>query len=318
VVLVRPEGAEIRPRRLFTHTCSMMDPLYYGKGPAHAVADSTGQRQFTEHGIPLHDPLFVVGQARERQDIVAAELAQDKGAPLYLLTVENEDQVLRRMGFSLHFLTILGLVLAGGAGAAIASLSQKTFRAFSQADAWKAAGVGAGIYAGLWFVVWAVTVYNALVDVRNRMKQGWAALEVQLKRRHDLIPQLVSVVEAARHHEAGVQEQLAALRGQMQATPPGKSGPDYHGVAAQVNILAERYPDLKAGEAFSQLQRQLIETEQRIALARAYFNDAATAYNTRLEMFPDVMFGKLAGFHRQPLLDAEDFERARVDVKFAS
>ena len=91
VVLVRPEGAEIRPAKLFSETCTPVHPLYYGKGPGGAVMDSTFVRRFVETGIPLHHPLFVVGQAREREDVVAPELAHEKSTPLYLLTVESPD-----------------------------------------------------------------------------------------------------------------------------------------------------------------------------------------------------------------------------------
>ena len=81
--------------------------------------------------------------------------------------------------------------------------------------------------------------------------------------------------------------------------------------------LAESYPVLKTDTAFLNLQKQLIETEQRIALARAYFNDIATSYNTKLEVFPDSLIGGLTGFKTASLLTAEDFERARVEVKLA-
>ncbi len=309
VVLVRPDGAEVRPRRLFSDSCTPGDPLYYGKGPAGAIPNSTLMREFSESGIPLHDPIFVVGQARERTDIVAPELAHAREAPLYLLTVETEEQVMNRMGFSMHFVNILGLALAGGAGVAIAHLVGKM-----RGEWWPWAALGAGIYLAAWAVTWLVLVFNALIDVRNRMRQGWASLEVQLNRRHDLIPQLVQIVEAGRNHESDVQSALAELRGQASATS-FQGG--MHGVAGQVQILVERYPELKAQASFAQLQKALIETEQRIALARSYFNDVTTAYNTRLEIVPDGWIARLGGFSRQPLIDAEDFERAKVDVTFA-
>ncbi|MBP7950429.1 MAG: LemA family protein, partial [Verrucomicrobiales bacterium] len=292
VVLVRPEGAEIRPLTLFSQTCGPDDPLYHAKGPPGMVAHSAGVRSFTETGIPLHHALFVVGQARERPDVVAAELAHENEAPLFLVTVESEEGVLSRMGWSTHLLNVLGLLFAGLGGWLL-----------GKGDlAWVLAA--SGIYLGAWFVTWFFLVFNALVDVRNRMRQGWSAVEVQLKRRHDLIPQLAVVVDGLRSHEREAQEGLAALRAEMAPGADAPSGRVFHGVARKVRLVSEKCPQLMADGAFRQLQAQLVETEQRIALARTYFNDIATAYNTRLEIVPDGWIARLFGFARQPLLHA--------------
>ena len=314
VVLVRPSGAEIRPKNLFSEVCTPAHPLYYGKGPGGAVMDSTFVRRFTENGIPLHHPLFVVGQAREREDLVAPELAHEKSTPLYLLTVESEEQVLSRMGCSLHGLNVLGLALAGGAAVLVATVlaHQRVPNPW-----WPMALLGVGIYLGMWFVTWFILIYNMLVDVRNRMRQGWSSLEVQLKRRHDLIPSLVAAVEGLRSHEADVQGGLAALRAEMAAGAGLTTEARHHGLANTLVTLGERYPDLVANQGFAQLQAQLVDTEQRIALARAYFNDIATAYNTRLEIVPDGWIARMFGHAHQQLLDVEDFERAQVKVDLA-
>lgn len=303
VVLVRPEGAELRPSSLFRHNCTPADPLYYGKGPSGSVPDSDHRRTFTETGIELHGRVFLVGHARERQDVVAPEIAAEKDAPLYLVTVQTEEQVLRGYGTSLRVWGVLGLLAAGGAGAL--------------AREWPGAFAGAGLFAGAWALTWLWMVYNSLVDARNRLRQGWSLIEVQLKRRADLIPQLVACVEALRSHETEVQTAVAAMRTQLSATPPGVSGPDFHGVARVLMGVAEKYPELKTNDAFLALQRQLVETEQRVALARAYYNDITTAYNTRIQVFPDVVLAGLTGFKAQRLLEAEDFERAPVEVRLA-
>jgi hypothetical protein len=315
VVLVRPEGADIRPKTLFSETCTPAHPLYYGKGPGGAVMDSTFVRRFVETGLPLHHPLFVVGQAREREDLVAPELAHEKATPLYLLTVESEEQVLRRMGCSLHGLNVLGLALAGGAAVLIATVMSPGQRPPN--PWWPQALIGAGVYLGLWFATWFILVFNMLVDVRNRMRQGWSSLEVQLKRRFDLIPSLVAAVEGLRSHEADVQTGLAALRAETAAGAGLSSASRHHGLANTIVTLGERYPQLVAHQGFAQLQAQLVDTEQRIALARAYFNDIATAYNTRLEIVPDGWIARLFGHGSQPLLGVEDFERAQVKVDLA-
>ncbi len=111
---------------------------------------------------------------------------------------------------------------------------------------------------------------------------------------------------------------MAELRAQAEATPPGVAGPDFKGIAPMLRMVIERYPDLKASESFLRLQQALVDTEQRIALARDYFNSIATFYNTRLEIIPDRFAAALARLHPQALMSAADFERAPVQVKLAS
>jgi len=103
---------------------------------------------------------------------------------------------------------------------------------------------------------------------------------------------------------------LAALRSELLATPLGVSGPDCEAVTKSVVSIAERYPELRANAEFASLQKNLIDTEQRIALARGYFNDIATHYNTRLEIVPDRFVAALAIMKPQPLMLANNFERA--------
>ncbi len=178
---------------------------------------------------------------------------------------------------------------------------------------WTAVGAGAA-YLSVWGTTWVWMLFNSLVDVRNRVRQGWSLMEVQLKRRHDLIPPLVAAVDGLRLHEGAVTEALADLRAQQEATAPGLAGPDPRGTAAKLAVLAEAYPILKTSDAFLRLQKSLTETEQRIALSRDYFNDIATAYNTRLEVFPESFLARVFGFTQQPLLAAAEFERAPVRV----
>jgi hypothetical protein len=109
---------------------------------------------------------------------------------------------------------------------------------------------------------------------------------------------------------------LAALRSQLGATPPGVAGPDHGAVSRTVIGIAERYPELKADESFLALQKTLSDTEQRIALARSYFNQIATHYNTRLEIVPERYVAQLGAMKPQLLMAANDFERAPVKVDF--
>ena len=313
VIRIQPKGAKLEAQTVMSQTCGRGDPLYYGKGPATALANSDHRRRFSEQAIGLHAPLYVVGHARERDDAVAAEIAADKQVPLFLISTRSEQQVSRgfRLGFWLF--GMLGLVLAiGGLVARDMAIDHPLAE-----DVAMLIGTGVGFLLA-WLLGWVWMVYNSLVELRQRVRQGWANVDVQLKRRHDLIPTLVTTLSGLRDYERTLQAELAALRTQMQATAPGKAGPDPAACLPLVRAVAERYPELKASESFLNLQRQLADTEQRIALARAYFNDIATFYNTRLQVIPDRFVGTLGRLQLQALMAAAEFERAPVQVALAA
>jgi hypothetical protein len=115
VIRIQPAGAKLEPQTLLRETCGRSDPLYYGKGPDSAVPDSDHRRRFVEQAIPLHAPLFVVGQARERDDVVAPEIVADDRAPLFLISTRSEQQVSHEFRAGFWLLGLLGLVLAPGA-----------------------------------------------------------------------------------------------------------------------------------------------------------------------------------------------------------
>jgi hypothetical protein len=312
VIRVQPAGAKLEPQTVMRHTCGRGDPLYYGKGPAMAVRDSDHRRRFVEYAISLHAPLFVVGQARERQDVVAAEIAADRRVRLFLISTRTERQVSRGFRLGFRLLGVLGLALAIGGfvvGDAAANRDAAT-----DVPLFAVAGFG---FLLAWLVGWVWMVYNSLIELRQRVRQGWANVDVQLKRRSDLIPNLVTILTGLRDYERTVQTELATLRAQLQATPPGESGPDPAGCLPLVRAVGEAYPELKANESFLNLQRQLADTEQRVALARSYFNDIATFYNTRLQVVPDRFVAAMGGLQPQALMAAADFERAPVQVTFA-
>jgi hypothetical protein len=312
-LLVQPEGARIEALGVFSQTCSTFDPLYYGKGPAGGIMDSDHVRRFTEKAIPLQAPLFIVGQARERQDIVAPEIAADPKASEYLISVRSQEQVSSGLGWQIWLFFFLGAITAPGGHVLGTYLVYGDFALLS---------IGIFVvefllYLLIWFIGWVITVYNSLVELRQRVEQGWGQVDIQLKRRHDLIPNLVNTVKGYRDHEAGTQEALAAMRSQLSATPPGQAGDDFRSVQGQVQILKEAYPDLKADTNFIALEQNLSDTEQRIALARSYFNSIATFYNTRLQVVPDRFIAALGGMKPRALMEANDFERAPVKVDFA-
>jgi hypothetical protein len=304
VIRILPEGANIHGRTTFDKTVGRGDELYYGKGPERSVPNSNHRRRFKETAIPLHATLYITGQARERQDVVAAEIAADKKCPLFIISMRSEKQISGSYMAWFWFWLVLGAALAlGGVGLQAA---------FGLPLAWQSFAVMGGIYLAVFGLGWVWTAYNRLITLGNRVRQGWSQIDVQLKRRHDLIPNLVQAVEGYAHHEADVQALLAGLRQQFSA-----SGVDSQALAARLIAVRENYPELKASASFLKLQQELSATEQRIALARGYYNEITTFYNTRLEIYPDRLVGMLAGLKPRPLFLAADFERAPVEVHLA-
>ena len=311
-VLVRPEGAELEALAVFDQTCTSWDALYYGKGPAGGIMNSTGRRHFHEHALPLHTPIYVMGQAREREDVVAPEIAADKSAPLFLISTRSEEQISSGFAWAFWGWLIFGFVLAVGGFVWRDGVQGRDLQQQWLVYLLPAFGFGFTVALG-----WVWMVFNSFIDLRQRVRQGWAQVDVQLKRRFDLIPNLVATVTGLRDHEAKLQEHIALLRAQQTATPPGVAGPDYAACTKVLIAVREAYPQLTAQPAFLDLQKSLVDTEQRIALARGYFNEIATFYNTRLEQIPDRFIAALGGLQPQPLMLADGFERAPVAVSFA-
>jgi hypothetical protein len=312
VIRVDPAKAKIGAEGVFDQQVTPYDNLYYDKGPASWVSDSDEVRRFNEHAIPLHDQLYIIGHARERSDIVAAEIAHDDNTPIYLISTRSEKQISSSHKLQFWVLGVIGLILAvagriaGDAAISIDPCSRISFYITV------AAAVGGG-----WALGWIWMVYNSMVELKSRVQQGWSNVDVQLKRRCALIPQLVKVVTGLADHERTVHEHVAMLRTQAAATEPGSPGPDPQGCAKSLIAIREAYPQLKTDKAFLRLQEQLVETEQRIALARTYFNEIAAHYNIRLQVIPDRFVASAAGMKIQPYITAEDFERAVVQVNLA-
>ena len=253
--------------------------------------------------------LYVVGQAREREDVAAPEIAQDRQAPMFLVSTRSGEQVSSGMKWGQYGWAFFGLLLVA-AGVIWRDLAHEA----PPATAWPVWAAAAAGYLLLGGLVWVWMVYNSLVDLRQRVREAWSLVDIQLKRRHDLIPNLVETVKGYSEHEQRLQTELAALRAELSATPPGVPGPDFSAVANAVAAIAERYPNLKANATFAGLQKNLVDTEQRVALARGYFNDIATHYNTRLEVVPERLVARLARMTPQTLMAANDFQRAPVQV----
>ena len=313
IIRIVPQGAEIQDLQIFSKTCKHADPLYFSKGPLQEIANSDHERRFVETAILLHSNLYVMGQARERADMVAAEIAKDKKAPIFLISTRTEKQISSSLSGGFWGWMIAGLLAAVG-GVWIGNLVLNP----GMPQAWPPFVIAAGGYLLIIALGWFWTVFNSLVNLQQRVKQGWSQVDIQLKRRNDLIPNLVQVVEGYAAHEQGLQELVTKLRGQLSATPPGVEGPDYAGFMPTFRVVVENYPDLKASELFLKLQNELTDTEQRIALARDYYNQIVTFYNTRLEVVPDTFLAKMMGLKAATLMEAADFERAPMVVHLVS
>lgn len=311
-IRVLPQGADMDGAVVCNRTCSPADDLYYGKGPHADIADSAHRRRFVEKIIRLHGPVYVIGKARERNDVVAAEIAADDAAPVFLVSGRSEKEVQSSYFWRGVWWTLGGLVLLVAGLVAGDALQERDLVARRPLYFYFAAA-----YLGAWLFAWVWNVFNDLIGLRNRVREGWLLIDIQLKRRHDLIPNLVRIVAALRDHDSAVHEQLAALRAQAAATMPAQPGPDPMALKPALLAVQEKYPVLKAMPAFLTLQESLVDTEERIALARDYFNAIATHFNTRIEQVPERFVSALTAMRPFPLLSAQDFERAALKVDFA-
>ena len=165
---------------------------------------------------------------------------------------------------------------------------------------------------------WIFSVYNGLVAMRQRVDQSFADIDVQLKQRHDLIPNLVETVKGYASHERGTLEDVvkarnAALTAQGPAQVAAAEGQLTQALRGLL-ALSEAYPDLKANQNFQQLQTELSDLENKIAAARRFFNNAAAEYNSTRESFPAVLFAQSLGFSPQEFFNLEEGERKAVQA----
>ncbi|MFC0356383.1 LemA family protein [Pseudofulvimonas gallinarii] len=177
--------------------------------------------------------------------------------------------------------------------------------------------IGAGIAIAV--VVWVIWMFNRLVRLRNQVRTAWADIDVQLTRRHDLVPQLVAAVKGYADFEAATLESVTALRNQAMALHrPGPLGDVEASLAlalGKVFALQEAYPDLKASGNFQQLQRDLVDVEEHLQYARRYYNGAVRDYNDAGQRFPDLFIARAFGFGQAEFFQAEGAARAAVAVE---
>jgi LemA protein len=170
-------------------------------------------------------------------------------------------------------------------------------------------------------VLFLVLAYNGLIRSRNQVENAWSQIDVQLKRRLDLVPNLVETVKGYAAHEKETLDAVITARNAAMAapsTPAAQAGPDtmLTGALRQLFALSEAYPDLKANQNFLALQEELTATEGRVAYARQFYNDSVLTYNTKIEQIPTVFIAKPLKFERREYFEADEAARTAPTVEF--
>ncbi|BDZ70223.1 LemA family protein [Methanobacterium petrolearium] len=169
-------------------------------------------------------------------------------------------------------------------------------------------------------VLFIVSLYNSLIQLRNRVKNAWSQIDVQLNRRADLIPNLVETVKGYAKHEKTVFEKVTEARSGLMNAKTVQENAEANNILTDtlksLFAVAENYPDLKANENFLELQSQLAETEDKIAYSRQFYNDTVLMYNNKCQMFPSNMIASTFNFQEAEFFEIEDVKREVPEVKF--
>ncbi len=169
-------------------------------------------------------------------------------------------------------------------------------------------------------VLIVIGLFNSLVRLKNQVKNSWAQIDVQLKRRNDLIPNLVETVKGYAKHEKSVFENVtkarAAMLGAGTMAEKAKASNMLSQTLKSLFAVAENYPTLKANENFKQLQEELAGTENKISYARQFYNDIVMQFNTKIQVFPNNLFSRMLGFNEEKSFEATAEEKKAVKVSF--
>jgi len=176
------------------------------------------------------------------------------------------------------------------------------------------------VVLGAIFLFFVVGIYNKLVRYRVETENAWSQIDVQLKRRHDLIPNLVETVKGYMEHERGtltqVMEARAKAMGAGDLSSRMKAEGEISGLLGRLMAVWENYPNLKANENAMQLQEELTSTENRIAYSRGYYNDVTANYNTLVQQFPSNVIANMTSFKMRPYFETPEAEKEAPQVKF--
>jgi len=169
-------------------------------------------------------------------------------------------------------------------------------------------------------VIWAVAIYNGLIRLKNRVDEAWSDIDVQLKRRYDLIPNLVNTVKGYASHEKEVFEKVTEARTRAMGAQSAADKAQAENMLSQtlksLFAVAEAYPDLKANQNFLELQRELTDTEDKIQASRRFYNGNVRDFNTKIQIFPNNIFAGILGFSAREFFEAGEGEKEPVKVEF--
>jgi LemA protein len=180
---------------------------------------------------------------------------------------------------------------------------------------------GIGVIA-IGLIAWGIGLYNGLITLKNIVDEAWSGISVQLKRRYDLIPNLVETVKGYAKHEKGTLEKITELRSSaMQTTSIEEKGQienQLTGALKSLFAVAESYPDLKANQNFLDLQKQLSEVEDNIQNARRYYNGTVRDFNTKIQVFPNSLIANFLNFKAREFFEATEEEQKNIKVDFSN
>jgi LemA protein len=169
-------------------------------------------------------------------------------------------------------------------------------------------------------VLYILGIYNSLINLKNRIKEAFSSIDIQLKRRADLIPNIVETVKGYAKHEKEVFENVTQARANMLSAKTTDEKVKANNMLTEslksVFAVAEAYPELKASENFKDLQRQLEDTEDKVSYSRQFYNSNVLEYNTKIKVVPNVFIAAMMGFKEEPFFEANEEDRKKVDVKF--
>lgn len=169
-------------------------------------------------------------------------------------------------------------------------------------------------------VLWLLATYNSLVTLRNRVREAWSQIDVQLKRRSSLIPNLIEAVKGYAKHEKGVLEEVTKARTALMNAKSPKDAAEADniltGALKSLFAVAENYPQLRASENFKQLQEEISDTETKVAASRQFYNTNVLDLNNNLETIPSAWVGNMFGFQKEEFFKASEEEKADIQVKF--
>ena len=282
------------PETVFERTCGPDDPLYYGKGPRESVRDSTEERRFSEVAVRVGSPLYVLASARIAEDAAELELGYEPQDGTLFISTRPEEAILRRSAAATVALALMVLLMTAMAAVVPVLILRHGRRGAGPPERWPegwpawvgewwfAAAVGAAAGAALLTLAFAVLARNGLVRLRERLRRARSLVDVQLRRRADLIPAMEAATRGAQLHERDLQPMLAALRATAAAGPVAR--------------LVESMPVLRADAAFQRLFAALVDCEDRLALARSFEVASMAALRIRGRAVPDGVLARLMGF----------------------